>query len=82
MLTSPPVSVVSSVPSEDASDVVADREAPTKLSVGWSELGLAAGRRMAVRDVGNRRDLPDAVGEFGSVVAKHDVAFVRLTPAA
>ena len=82
MLTSPPVSVLSSVPSEiNASDVVADREAPAKLSVGWSALGLTAGRRMAVRDVGNRRDLPDAVGEFGSVVAKHDVAFVRLTPA-
>jgi hypothetical protein len=57
-------------------------EAPANLTVSWGELGLGAGRRMAVRDVGSRRDLPDAAGRFESLVGKHDVAFIRLTPVA
>ena len=55
-------------------------ETPAKLRVSWAELGLDAGRRMAVRDVANKRELPDAVGQFTSLVAKHDVAFIRLAP--
>lgn len=55
-------------------------EAPANLTVGWRELGLAVGQRMAVRDVGNSRDLPDATEHFGSLVGKHDVSSIRLTP--
>ena len=36
---------------------------------------------MDVRDVAGRRDLPRvSSGRFESVVGKHDVSFVRLTP--
>ena len=55
-------------------------EIAASLSVTWAELGLEEGARMSVRDVGNRRGLPDAVGRFSARVGKHDVAFVRLTP--
>ena len=55
-------------------------EAAANLTVDWRQLGLADEQRMMVRDVGNRHALPDAAGQFGSLVGKHDVAFVRLTP--
>ena len=55
-------------------------ETATELSVGWADLGLAAGARMAVRDVANRSDLPPATGKLSLDVARHDVRFVMLTP--
>ena len=53
---------------------------PANLTVNWEELGLDVAQRMAVRDVTNRRDLPDAVKHFKVLVGKHDVSFVRLIP--
>ena len=56
-------------------------ETPAKLSVSWRALGLQANQSMAVRDVVNRRDLSHmTAGQFESVVGKHDVAFIRLSP--
>ena len=55
-------------------------EAPAKLSVSWQALGLDVDQLMAVRDVANRDDLPDAVELFEAFVNKHDVSFVRLRP--
>jgi alpha-galactosidase len=56
-------------------------EAATHLTVSWADLGLPTNAKMAVRDVVNQRDLPSASGSWGGLVAKHDVAFIRLTPA-
>ena len=47
----------------------------------WVELGISPSRRMRVRDVVNRKDLPVAFGGFNATVAPHDVVFVRLTQA-
>ena len=55
-------------------------EDPARLTVSWAELGIAPAQRMAVRDVANNKDLPDAAGSFEATVAKHDVAFITLTP--
>lgn len=57
-------------------------ETPANLSVTWRSLGLDVNQPMAVRDVANRKDLPQAVGRFESMVGKHDVSFVRLRPVA
>jgi hypothetical protein len=54
-------------------------EEPATLSVSWEELGIPTSQTMAVRDVTGRNDLPAATGHFIAVVAKHDVAFIRLT---
>ena len=56
-------------------------EAPAQLAVSWAELHLPAGAKMNVRDVANRKDLPAASGLFSAMVGKHDVAFIRLSPA-
>ena len=55
-------------------------ETAATLSVGWHDLGFDPRQPVAVRDVANKRTLPDAVGHFGGLVQKHDVLFVRFTP--
>ena len=53
-------------------------EAPATLAVSWDELGLPSGARVAVRDVIKGTDVGERTHGFSTVVAKHDVAFVRL----
>ena len=55
-------------------------ETPQVLSVGWRELGLQSAATARVRDVVERKDLPDATGQFASTVAAHGATFVVLSP--
>jgi alpha-galactosidase len=53
-------------------------DAPAKLAVRWSELGLSG--RYRVRDVWRQRDAGDSAEVFSAGVNAHGVALVRLEP--
>ena len=55
-------------------------EVAARISVTWTELGVAAAQKMTVRDVINRKDLRVVVGKLDLEVGRHDVAFVLLKP--
>ena len=53
-------------------------EGPAMLSVSWEELGIVSAKTVAVRDVIAQKNLPPRTDRFQTMVAKHDVSFLRL----
>ncbi len=51
---------------------------PSRISVDWSELGL--GKKCAVRDIWDRKDLGDVDDSFAAWIAPHSAGLYRITP--
>ncbi len=51
---------------------------PSRISVDWSELGL--GKKCAVRDIWERKDLGVVDDSFASWIAPHSAGLYRITP--
>jgi alpha-galactosidase len=50
------------------------------MTVKWSDLGLAAGKSVAVRDLWEHRDMGAKIGEFSAMVPSHGVVMVVVQP--